>query len=55
MRWQMDKVVCYVDSINQMDFQKGELPPGVVAVQGMTEALGALKTAIAYGRHRQQG
>ena len=43
------------DEANQMDFQKGELPPGVVAVQGMTEALGALKTAIAYGRHRQQG
>jgi hypothetical protein len=38
------------DANNQLDFQKGDLPPGVAAVYGMTEALGALKTIIALRR-----
>ncbi len=31
------------DEANQLDFQRGRLPGGVVAVHGMTEALGAIK------------
>jgi hypothetical protein len=31
------------DEANQQDFQRGTLPRSVVAVYGMTEALGALK------------
>lgn len=35
---------------NQMEYQSGELPSGVVTVHGMTEALGALKTFVMLGR-----
>ncbi len=35
------------DQSNQLEYQKGELPTGVVAVDGMTEALGALKSILA--------
>jgi hypothetical protein len=38
------------DENNQLDFQKGDLPAGVAAVYGMTEALGALKTVISLNR-----
>lgn len=38
------------DENNQLDFQKGDLPLGVAAVYGMTEALGALKTVISLQR-----
>lgn len=34
------------DEANQLEYQKGELPTGVVPVVGMTEALGALKAII---------
>lgn len=40
------------DQQNQLEYQKGELPSGVVAVNGMTEALGALKTVLALRSHR---
>lgn len=40
------------DADNQIEYQKGELPAGAVAVYGMTEALGALKTIIALRKRR---
>lgn len=42
------------DEENQMEFQKGELPLGVTPVYGLTEALGALKAAVALGRWHDQ-
>ena len=39
------------DTANQIEYQKGELPVDVVAVHGMTEALGALKTILTLRRH----
>ena len=40
------------DEANQLEYQKGELPAGVVPVVGMTEALGALKAIIEMRRHQ---
>ena len=39
------------DEANQLEYQKGELPLGVVPVVGMTEALGALKAIVELRRH----